>query len=105
MPPSNPGYVGSAGYQTSIPTSPIAAGTIQAWSTSQVAPGFNGYVIAVCNFQYAHGFAFVSDLGAQKLAMGYLADVLNTPIMVVPRGNAATSTSIPLPIGVEANGQ
>jgi len=74
--------------------------------TSTIAsPGYTGYVIAICNFQYAHGFAFVSDLGARNLAMGYLADVLNTPIGIVPRGNAATSTSIPLPVGVEANGQ
>jgi len=105
VPATNPGYLGSSGYQTVVPTSPIAAGTIQAWATSAVAPGFSGYVIAVCNFQYAHGFAFVSDLGSQKLAMGYLADVLNTPITTVPRGNAATSTSLPLPAGVEANGQ
>ena len=34
-------------------------------------------MIAVCNFQYAHGFAFVSDLGARNLAMGYLAIVMN----------------------------
>lgn len=40
-------------------------------------PGFTGYVIASANFQYCHGFAFISDLGAQKLAEGYLAIVLN----------------------------
>lgn len=39
-------------------------------------PGFHGYVIAVCDFQYAHAFAFVSDLGAAKLAEGYLALVI-----------------------------
>jgi hypothetical protein len=38
--------------------------------------GFQGYIIAVCNFQYAHGYAFISDLGAQKLAQGYLALVI-----------------------------
>jgi len=78
-PSTNPGYVGSAGYQTTVPTSTqlIAAGTTQAWLTSVNAPGFNGYVIAVCNFQYAHGFAFVSDLGARNLAMGYLALVIS----------------------------
>jgi len=78
-PATNPGFVGSAGYQTTTPTSSqlIANGTIQAWATSVNAPGFNGYVIAVCNFQYAHGFAFVSDLGARNLAMGYLAIVMN----------------------------
>jgi hypothetical protein len=40
-------------------------------------PGFTGYIIAQANFQYCHGFAFISDLGAQKLAEGYLALVLN----------------------------
>jgi hypothetical protein len=43
---------------------------------STVAPNFTGYVIAVCNFQYAHGFAFVSDVGARNLAMGYLALII-----------------------------
>jgi hypothetical protein len=44
-----------------------------------VAPNFLGYVIAVCNFQYGHGFAFVSDVGARNLAMGYLALVIPDP--------------------------
>ena len=43
-------------------------------------PGFQGYVIAQCAFQYAHGFAFVSDVGAQRLAMGYLALVMDASI-------------------------
>jgi hypothetical protein len=81
-PATNPGFLGSAGYQTTAPTTTqlIASGTIQAWATSVAAPGFNGYVIALCNFQYAHGFAFVSDLGARNLAMGYLADVIGGPV-------------------------
>lgn len=40
-------------------------------------PGFQGYMIIRCNFQFAHGFAFVSDLGAQRLAMGYIPLVLD----------------------------
>ena len=44
---------------------------------SSVAPNFQGYVIAVCQFQYAHGFAFISDVGARNLAMGYLALVVD----------------------------
>jgi hypothetical protein len=40
------------------------------------APGFHGYIIAVCDFQFAHAFAFVSDLGASKVAHGYLALVI-----------------------------
>jgi len=39
-------------------------------------PEFRGYMIASCNFQYAHGFAFISDMGAQKLSQGYLALVV-----------------------------
>jgi hypothetical protein len=36
-------------------------------------PGFQGYMFAIAQFQFCHGFAFISDLGAQKLAEGYLA--------------------------------
>jgi len=42
-------------------------------------PGFQGYIISVAQFQYCHGFAFISDLGAQKLAEGYLAIQLDIP--------------------------
>ena len=92
-PSTNPGFVGNAGYQTTTPTSSqlVAAGTIQAWGASVVAPGFSGYVIAVCNFQYAHGFAFVSDLGARNLAMGYLADILGSAVPGLTRGPATES--------------
>lgn len=38
--------------------------------------GFTGYVIARCNFQYAHGYAFISDLGANRFAQGYIALVM-----------------------------
>jgi hypothetical protein len=39
---------------------------------------FQGYVIAVCDFQYAHGFAFITDGfgGVPALAQGYLALVI-----------------------------
>jgi len=40
--------------------------------------GFTGYIIAVCNFQLAHGFALISDLGLRNFAEGYLAIVLPT---------------------------
>jgi hypothetical protein len=53
-------------------TGTIASGTNYTNLASTIAPNFQGYMIAVCNFSYAHGFAFVSDLGARNLAMGYL---------------------------------
>jgi hypothetical protein len=42
-------------------------------------PGFLGYVIAQCDFQYAHGFAFVTDgpIGQARVAEGYLGLILN----------------------------
>jgi hypothetical protein len=48
-------------------------------------PGFQGYVIATCNFQYAHGFAFISDLGASRVAEGYLALVMDGQMSTFPR--------------------
>jgi len=42
-------------------------------------PGFQGYIIAVANFQYCHAFAFISDVGAQRLAEGYVAIQLDVP--------------------------
>jgi len=60
-------------------TGAIASGTVYTTLASIAVPGFNGYMIAVCNFQFAHGFAFISDLGARNLAMGYLALVIPDP--------------------------
>jgi hypothetical protein len=60
-------------------TGTIASGTVYTALASTAVPGFNGYMIAVCNFQYAHGFAFISDVGARNLAMGYLALIIPDP--------------------------
>lgn len=54
------------------------------------APGFQGYMIASCNFQYAHGFAFISDLGASRVAEGYLALVMDKQMSKFPRTGAAS---------------
>jgi hypothetical protein len=60
------------------------------------APEFQGYVIAVCEFQYGHGFAFITDGfgGLPALAQGYLALVIPvTPyagrVAGVPMDNGA----------------
>lgn len=65
-------------------TGSVAAGSVLSFTLSSGisgtavagAPGFTGYLIAQCNFRLAHGYAFISDAGAQKLAQGYLALVL-----------------------------
>ena len=70
-------FYGSSSPAAAFVTPSIATGTVYANLASTLAPGFSGYIIAVCNFQYAHGFAFVSDVGARNLAMGYLALIVN----------------------------
>jgi hypothetical protein len=63
---------------SSVTTQPIAAGTTYTAVVSSMLPRFQGYIIAVCNFRFAHGAAFISDLGARNLAMSYLALILPT---------------------------
>jgi hypothetical protein len=46
--------------------------------TIAATQGFEGYVIAECDFQMAHGYAFISDLGASRVAQGYLALILDS---------------------------
>jgi hypothetical protein len=41
-------------------------------------PGFQGYMIAQCQFQYAHGFAFISDVGANRVSEAYQALILDS---------------------------
>jgi len=50
-------------------------------------PGFQGYVIAQCAFQYAHGYAFVfsPDL---SMAQGYLALVMDEAAETLPRSGS-----------------
>jgi hypothetical protein len=61
-------------------TSPVLTGTeliftLSAGGNYGIAAnaGCQGYMFAIANFQYCHAFAFISDVGAQKLAEGYLA--------------------------------
>jgi large repetitive protein len=89
-------YGGTTAAPTTAPapfnTGTIAAGATFANTVSTMAPGFQGYMWAVCNFQFAHGFAFISDVGARNLAMGYLAVVINDP-GTGQRLNVNTTTS------------
>jgi hypothetical protein len=66
----------------------------RAFAVSSLATGYTGYAFAVCDFQFAHGFAFVSDLGARNLAMGYLALIVNNGDTSVVRKSAAPGESL-----------
>jgi hypothetical protein len=59
-------------------TTAVAPGSVYANTTSIIAPNFQGYMIATCNFSYAHGWGFFSDLGARNLAASVQALILCT---------------------------
>jgi hypothetical protein len=54
---------------------PVAAGDQFTFLVSTVAPNFRGYIIAVCEFAGAYGFALITDSG-QKTSSAYLPIVL-----------------------------
>jgi len=67
----------------------VEAGAQVAWVLSSGGglgitgtPGFQGYIIAQCKFQFAHGFAFITDgpIGQARVAEGYLALVMDQGI-------------------------
>ncbi len=77
---------GGAAPAKATTTSAVTGGTELIFTLSNggnygipATPGFEGYIIAQANFQFCHGFAFISDVGAQKLAEGYLAIQLDAP--------------------------
>jgi len=80
---------GTAGTVSSTADTALTGGIIQpgetwAFSMSTVDSTFGtsgftgttGYAIAVCNFQYAHGYSFVSDYGLRNFAAAYLALII-----------------------------
>ncbi|MGI8740969.1 MAG: hypothetical protein ACR2NN_00075 [Bryobacteraceae bacterium] len=75
------GAAPAAATSQTIPAGAELVGTLSNGMNFGIAatPGFQGYIIATTKFQYCHGFAFISDLGAQKLAEGYLAIQLDSP--------------------------
>ena len=64
----------------------VNAGELLIWTLSngnmpqgvEPAPEFQGYIIAVCEFQYGHGFAFITNGfgGIPTVAHGYLALII-----------------------------
>jgi len=65
---------------TPTATAIIVSGSVWAHDTSEFVANFTGYMVAVCNFQYAHGFGFISQAGQPyNGTMGYLATVIPDP--------------------------
>ena len=55
----------------------VNSGQVGTVLASATLTNFQGYVIAICKFQYAHGYAAVTDLGIRNLWSSYLALELN----------------------------
>ena len=68
----------------------VPAGTVATIGVNSIWPGFQGYVIAVCNFQYAHGYAAVTDLGLRQIFSSYLALELS-PNCIGPNNASCTN--------------
>jgi len=59
-------------------TTPILTGTTALTLASQSVPAnWSGYMIALCNFQFAHGYASVTDVGVRNIMASYLALVID----------------------------
>lgn len=86
-------YYGKTGASDPAPavavTPVINGGSTFAWSlyggrqdTTPKIPAareFIGYIIAVCDFQYGHGYGYITDLGGQN-AQGYVALVMDADL-------------------------
>ncbi len=76
-------------------TAAVPSGTSYTTLLSSVAPGFQGYMIATCQFQYGHGFAFITDgFGGpgRGLSQGYLALII--PDTTITGGRTATALGL-----------
>lgn len=62
-----------------VPAGTTWAALVDASSSPIVGAGFSGYIIADCDFQYAHGFAFITQIGTFLGTEGYLALIIPDP--------------------------
>jgi len=78
-----------SGAPAAFTTPVVTAGTVYTTLASTVSAGFQGYMIAQCKFQFAHGFAFITDgFGGpgRGLSEGYLP-------LIIPNGTSTSRSS------------
>jgi len=83
------GFPKGEGTPIALTTGDISAGdTYTAVLSTTVFNGFAGYIIARCNFQYGHGFAFITNNYATGMpptvGQGYIALVIPDPVIAPP---------------------
>ena len=102
-------YDKDAGFVGSTTTSnTYAAGKSFVGLLSQLLPtgvtSFHGYVIAKAQFQFCHGYAFLSDTTFAQIAQGYLANVMpDAAIKGAPRTASAAGDITNVPAGESLN--
>jgi hypothetical protein len=85
--PGAAGTTPTAGTAVVVTTASIPSGAVYATNISNIATlntaPFTGYMIAVCNFQYGHGFGFITNAIStpNALAQGYIALVIPDPVI------------------------
>lgn len=74
-----------------IPAGKVYAFSLYGGSADGAIPpakDFVGYIIAVCDFQYGHGYGFISNVGAGAYAQGYVALVMDADMYDPAKGSA-----------------
>jgi len=77
----------------------VPPGQVQSVMASATLTNFQGYVIALCRFQYAHGYAAVTDLGLRNLWSSYLA--LELSPAGIGTGSSNRGSTLGGPQGIE----
>ena len=92
------GFPKGEGTVVKLTTPDISTGdTYTAVLSTTAFNGFEGYIIAICNFQFGHGFAFLTNNFGTGLpptvGQGYIALIIPDPVINGGRGanNAAFS--------------
>lgn len=84
-----------------IPGRPAPTSVVYDYSANG---GFHGYMIVKSNFQYCHGYAFISDINFNQIAQGYVAQVIPDPAVKNGKRAAASAGDITnLPAGESLN--
>jgi len=78
---------------------PVQGGSVWRSSLSNITAfaGKAGYIIAVCAFQYGHGFAYITDnfgIGSPTTAQGYLALIIPDPVIIGGRSAAVSADDV-----------
>jgi len=71
--------LGAGGVGSGLAIQPGTVAVTTAAGDFNVPANWSGYMIASCNFQYAHGYAVVTDIGVRNIMSSYLALIVNNP--------------------------